>query len=169
MKPAIVLALILLPGAALADETRYSHDSYWTVRRDPERVSHRPHRPKPRHVHKHDHKPAPPPAHEPAPFVPTYHSARCLAEVRAMGTPHVSEAAAMEAAKRHWQAIVRYDHGEQFMSVETARHTKYRCARAETNETAAGRVAEAISGEAWRMRCEIVAHPCRAELKEANQ
>jgi len=25
-------------------------------------------------------------------------------------------------------------------------------------------MAEAISGEAWRTRCEVVAHPCRTEL-----
>ncbi len=161
MKAPLALVLMLLPGIALADETRYASDSYWTHRRDPERVSHRPYKPKPK---RHHHKPAPPPA----PIVPFYHSALCLAEVRAMGTPHVSENAAMDSAKRHWQAVVRYDSGEQYMNIETARHTKYRCARAETNETAAGRIAEAVSGEAWRMRCEVVAHPCRSELKEAQ-
>lgn len=167
MRAPLALLLILLPGAVLADDTRYASDSYWTHRRDPERVSHRPYKPKRQHHHRHAHKPAPP-ASPPAPIVPFYHSALCLAEVRAMGTPHVSETAAMDSAKRHWQASVRYDHGEQYMSIETARHTKYRCARAETNETAAGRIAEAVSGEAWRMRCEVVAHPCRSELKEAQ-
>lgn len=162
MRSALALVLILLPGTVLADETRYASDSYWTHRRDPERVSHRPYKPKRQH-HRHEHKPAPPPA----PIVPSYHAAYCLGEVRAHGTPHLTEAAAMDAAKRHWQAVVRYDFGEKFMNIETAASIKYRCARAETNETAAGRVAEAVSGEAWRMRCEVVAHPCRQELKEA--
>lgn len=167
MRAPLALLLILLPGAVLADETRYASDSYWTHRRDPERVSHRPYKPKPKRHHHHAYKPAPP-SSPPAPIVPHYHLSLCLAEVRAMGTPHVSENAAMDSAKRHWQAVVRYDHGEQYMSVDTARHVKYRCARAETNETAAGRIAEAVSGEAWRMRCEVVAHPCRSDLKEAQ-
>jgi hypothetical protein len=164
MRITLALALILLPGAAVADEPRYASDTYWhTVQRDPvHRVEHRPHRHHRRHVHK--PAPAPPP---PAPIVPSYHSALCLGEVRAHGTPHLTEAAAMDAAKRHWQAVVRYDFGEKFMSIETASSIKYRCARAETNETAAGRIAEAVSGEAWRMRCEVVAHPCRSQLKEA--
>lgn len=168
MRAVLAMALILLPGAVLADDTRYASDSYWTHRRDPERVSHRPYRPKPKHHHRHAHKPAPP-ASPPAPIVPSYHLSLCLGEVRAHGTPHLTEAAAMDAARRHWQAVVRYDFGEKFMNIETAAHIKYRCARAETNETSAGRVAEAVSGgDAWRMRCEVIAHPCRPEMKEAK-
>lgn len=173
MRMPIAIALILIPGAAQADETRYSSEAFWSPRLHSvspvERIdhrSHRPHRPhRPRHHH---HKPDPPPASPspPAPIVPSY-GIQCLAEIRAMGTPHVSESAAMDSAKRHWQAIARYDHGEKYMSIETARHVRYRCVRAETNETAMGRAVETVTGgDAWRMRCEIVAHPCRPEMKE---
>lgn len=166
---AIITGLLILAALvpAHADETRYSTDRYWTKNyedfvRERTAERHRPYRARPqvRAWRRHHH-------HKPEPLPPSNHLAQCLAEVRAHGTPHVTESAAMDAAKRHWQAIVRYDAGEKYMSIEQARHVKYRCARAETNETAAGRMAEAISGEAWRMRCEVVAHPCRSELKEA--
>ncbi|MEY4641104.1 MAG: hypothetical protein RLZZ227_1098 [Pseudomonadota bacterium] len=166
-----VLMLVAIMWPAHADETRYSSEGYWNRTyhdyvRERTAERHRPHRVRPQvkawRQH-HHHKPAPPTPPPP----PSNHMAQCLGEIRAHGTPHVTEAAAMDSAKRHWQAISRYDHGEKYMSIDTARHVKFRCARAETNETAAGRMAEAISGEAWRMRCEVVAHPCRSELKEA--
>ncbi len=164
---AIAIAIIVGLMPAHADETRYSSEGYWSRTyqdyvRERTAERHRPyrHRPQVKAWRKHHHP-------KPDPLPPSNHLAQCLGEVRAHGTPHVTESAAMDAAKRHWQAIVRYDAGEKYMSIETARHVKYRCVRAETNETAAGRVAEAISGEAWRTRCEVVAHPCRVELKEA--
>lgn len=168
MRAPLALVLILLPVTLAAQEIDYSSSQFWAATREPERRTYHRHRPKPQHQNhnRHAHKPAPAPP--PAPIVPSYHAAYCLGEVRAHGTPHLTEAAAMDAAKRHWQAIVRYDYGEKFMSIEQAASIKYRCARAETNETAAGRVAEAVSGEAWRMRCEVVAHPCRQELKESK-
>ncbi len=174
MRSALALVLIVLPVSALADETRYASEAYWSSQprvHHVERIEHRGHRPhRPHRPHRHVHRPdPPPPPSPPAPIVPSYHLSLCLGEVRAHGTPHLTEAAAMDAAKRHWQAIVRYDYGEKFMNIETAAHIKYRCARAETNETSAGRVAEAVSGgDAWRMRCEVVAHPCRSELKETK-
>jgi len=164
----VVLMLIAFMRPAHADETRYSSDVYWQrTWRDyvGERSGnrHRPYQPRVKAWHKHHHH-TPPRAPQP----PSNHMALCLGEIRAHGTPHVTEAAAMDSAKRHWQAVARYDHGEKYMSIDTARQVKYRCARAETNETAAGRMAEAISGEAWRTRCEVVAHPCRTELKEVQ-
>jgi len=151
---AIVTGLLILAALvpAHADETRYSTDRYWTRNwedyvRERSAERHRPYRARPQ--------------------VRAWRRHHCLGEIRAHGTPHLTEAEAMQSAKRHWQAIARYDHGEKYMSIDTARHVKFRCARSETNETAAGRLAEAVSGEAWRMRCEVVAHPCRSELKEA--
>jgi hypothetical protein len=167
---AIVTGLLILAALvpAHADETRYSTDRYWTKNyedfvRERTAERHRPYRARPqvRAWRRHHHH------HKPEPLPPSNHSAMCLGEIRAHGTPHLTEADAMASAKRHWQAIARYDFGEKYMSIDTARHVKFRCARAETNETAAGRLAEAVSGEAWRMRCEVVAHPCRSELKEA--
>lgn len=93
-------------------------------------------------------------------------NAHCLVEKRAIGTPHATEQAALDAAKRDWQAATRYDHGEKYMNIEDARNIRYRCARAETNETAVGRAVETLSGGGvWRMRCEIVAQPCRRGLE----
>ena len=164
---AIVTGLLILAALvpAHADETRYSSEGYWNRTyhdyvRERQASRHRPYRPQVKAWRRHHHR-------KPEPLPPSNHSAMCLGEIRAHGTPHLTEADAMASAKRHWQAIARYDFGEKYMSIDTARHVKFRCARAETNETAAGRLAEAVSGEAWRMRCEVVAHPCRQELKEA--
>jgi|GEM_PF-5519672 len=92
--------------------------------------------------------------------------AHCLAPQRAVGTPHASEAAALESAVRHWQALARHDWGELYTDIRQARDARHRCARAETNETAAGRAVEALTGgDVWRTRCEIVARPCRKALE----
>jgi len=164
---AIVFALAAASTSAAADDTRYSSDTYWQKTwRDyaAERV-HRPYRHRPQvRAWKHVHKPPEPPP------IPALHAARCLAETRAVGNPHLTQAEAMESAKRHWQAQARYDHGELYMDIDAARHVKARCSRAETNETAAGRIAETVTGgNAWRQRCEIVAHPCRPALGEVSK
>ena len=151
--------LILLAPAIAAAETPYGNPGYWReLRREEYRERRHYHRAPRVYSWRQQHIPRPAP-------VPHGHHAHCLPEVRAHGTPHVTEDAARAAAQRHWQAIVRYDHGEKYMSIDTAQHVKWRCARAETNETTAGRVAEALTSDAWRMRCEIVARPCRTELR----
>jgi hypothetical protein len=167
---AICLACLMFSAPAKADETRYASDAYWQrTWRDyvGERSGnrHRPYRHKPQvRAWKHVHRPPEPPP------VPPLHAARCLAETRAVGNPHLTQDEAMESAKRHWQAQARYDHGELYMDIASARHVKARCSRAETNETAAGRAVETITGgTAWRQRCEIVAHPCRPALGEVTK
>lgn len=166
----IILAAILaigLSSVAEAQAQTYCHPNCWpTFDSDRER----------RHYRQHRHRYYPQVRawrqryRPPVPAIPANHHAVCLHEVRALGTPHVTEDAARGAAQRHWQATVRYDHGEKYMNIETAQGVKWRCARAETNETTVGRVAETITGgEAWRMRCEVVARPCRVELQRTGQ
>lgn len=158
----IAVVALVLPVAAQAQENPFGQPEYW-------REKHRQERREYYREHRHRYYPQVRAWRQryypPVPAVPANHHAMCLHEVRAHGTPHVTEDAARAAAQRHWQAIVRYDHGEKYISIETAQHVKWRCARAETNETTAGRVAEALTGDAWRMRCEVVARPCRTELQ----
>lgn len=156
----IILCLLLPATAAMAQENPYGEPGYWRRLHREQRYAerHRYYRPPQVRSWRQYYHPRPEPR-------VTGHHALCLNEVRAHGTPHVTEQAALEAAKRHWQAVVRYDHGEKYMDITAAQHLRHRCARAETNETAAGRAVEAITGDAWRMRCEVVARPCRTELK----
>lgn len=158
----IAVVALVLPVAAQAQENPFGQPEYWREkRREARREYYREHRhryyPQVR-AWRQSYRPA-------IPHVPHGHHAHCLPEIKAHGTPHVTEDAALAAAKRHWQAVVRYEHGEKYLSIETASNVRWRCVRAETNETAAGRVAEALAGDAWRMRCEVVARPCRTELQ----
>lgn len=150
--------LILLVPAIAAAETPYGNPGYWRELRREEYRERRHYRRAPRVYswRQHIQRPAP---------VPHGHNAHCLPEIKAHGTPHLTEDAALHAAKSHWQAVVRYEHGEKYLSIETANNVRWRCVRAETNETVAGRVADALTRDAWRTRCEVVARPCRTELR----
>ena len=53
---------------------------------------------------------------------------------------------------------VRYDHGESFVDMTNAKDFESRCGRVSIGEVA-GQVT---------YRCEIVARPCKAPLKEAG-
>lgn len=163
----IAVVALVLPVAAQAQENPFGQPEYWREKRREERRE---------YYREHRHRYYPQVRawrqryYPPVPAVPANHHALCLHEVRAHGTPHLTEQEAMDAAKRHWQAIVRYDNGEKYMNFDTAKDSKFRCARAETNETVGGRVAETITGgSAWRMRCEVVARPCRVELQRTGQ
>lgn len=159
LKLEVSIGILILLVPAVAGAEPYCHPNCWPQFRQEEHRERRHHHRKPRvKAWRHVHIPkATPVLHG--------HTAHCLPEIKAHGTPHVTEDAALTAAKRHWQAVVRYEHGEKYLSIETASNVRWRCVRAETNETVAGRAVEAITGDAWRMRCEVVARPCRTELR----
>lgn len=158
----IILCLLLPATAAMAQENPYGEPGYWRRLHKEQRYAerHRYRAPRVKAWRRHHHP-------KPEPVI-TDHHALCLWDIKAHGTPHVTEQGALEAAKKHWQAVVRYEFGEKYLDITHAKNMRYRCARAETNETAAGRVAEAITGDAWRMRCEVVAKPCRTELRSGQ-
>lgn len=90
--------------------------------------------------------------------------------VRVVGTEHLTEAAAKDAAVRQWQAAVRYDHGERFLNIDNSRQMRWRCDRSGTNETVAGRVGEAVSGgSAYLKRCVVIARPCMMPVSRADK
>jgi len=85
--------------------------------------------------------------------------------VRVVGSEHLTENGAKEAAIRQWQATVRYDHGEKYLDIGNAREMRFRCDRSGTNETVAGRVGEAVSGgTGYLKRCIVEAIPCRTPM-----
>jgi hypothetical protein len=95
---------------------------------------------------------------------------RCKDEhVRVVGDTHMTTEGALKAAERHWQATVRYDFGERFMGLDNSRGYRFRCDRAETNESVAGKIAENLTGgEAFRKRCVVVARPCMQPLERGE-
>lgn len=81
--------------------------------------------------------------------------------IRVVGSEHLTEDGAMNAATRQWQATARYDFGEKFMDLANARGMRWRCDRSGTNESIAGRVSETVtSGGGFLKRCVIQARPC---------
>jgi len=89
--------------------------------------------------------------------------------IRVVGDTHLTHEGALKAAERHWQATVRYDFGERYMGLDNARGYRFRCDRAETNESTLGKLGEAVSGgEGYRKRCLVLARPCRAPLERGE-
>jgi len=81
---------------------------------------------------------------------------RCVGEVRGFGVETSDEKGALEAARKDWAERVRYDHGESYLDLYSAKDLSSRCSR-----DAAGR-----AGEQAAVRCEIAARPCEAPLQE---
>ena len=84
---------------------------------------------------------------------------KCVDKVRGLGTQWIGTKGALEAAKKDWMERVRYDHGESYVDMTNAKDFESRCGRVSIGEVA-GQVT---------YRCEIVARPCKAPLKEANK
>ena len=90
--------------------------------------------------------------------------------VRVVGGLHLTKDGAINDAVRQWQSTVRYDFGERYMDIEQARGYVWRCDRAGTNETLAGRVGEAISGgNGFQRRCVVMARPCRMPMARGDK
>ena len=94
----------------------------------------------------------------------------CKEPVRVVGEAHLTEKGAIESAIRQWSATVRYDWGEKWMEIETARNYRWRCDRAGTNESTLGKIGEAItSGQGYQRRCMVIARPCMQAPKRGDR
>lgn len=90
--------------------------------------------------------------------------------VRVVGGLHLTKEGALNDAVRQWQSTVRYDSGERYMDIESARGYVWRCDRAGTNETLAGRVGEVLTGgNGFQRRCVVLARPCRMPLIRGDE
>lgn len=86
------------------------------------------------------------------------HDVKCVEKVRGLGTQWIGTQGALDAAKKDWMERVRYDHGESYLDLTNARDFESRCGR-----TSIGEVAGQVT-----YRCEIVARPCKAPLKQTS-
>jgi hypothetical protein len=84
---------------------------------------------------------------------------QCLDKVRGLGTQWIGTEGALEAAKKDWMERVRYDHGESYIDMTNAKEFESRCGR-----TSIGEVAGQVT-----YRCEIMARPCKAPMKEVTK
>ena len=84
---------------------------------------------------------------------------KCVDKVRGLGTQWIGTAGALDAAKKDWMERVRYDHGESYVDMTNAKDFTSRCGRVSIGEVA-GQVT---------YRCEIIARPCKAPMKEAHK
>ncbi len=90
--------------------------------------------------------------------------------VRVVGGLQLTKEGALNDAVRQWQSTVRYDHGERYMDIESARGYVWRCDRAGTNETLAGRVGEMVTGgSGFQRRCVVTARPCRMPVIKGDK
>lgn len=90
--------------------------------------------------------------------------------VRVVGGAHLTKEGAINDAVRQWQSTVRYDYGEKFMDVESARQYRWRCDRASTNETLAGKVGEYVTGgQGFQRRCVVLARPCMQPVQRGDE
>ncbi len=84
---------------------------------------------------------------------------KCVDKVRGLGTQWIGTQGALDAAKKDWMERVRYDHGESYIDMTNAQDFVSRCGR-----TSIGEIAGQVT-----YRCEILARPCKAPMKEANK
>lgn len=87
------------------------------------------------------------------------HGVKCVEKVRGLGTQWIGTQGALDAAKKDWMERVRYDHGESYIDLTNARDFESRCGR-----TSIGEVAGQVT-----YRCEVLARPCKAPMKQASQ
>lgn len=98
------------------------------------------------------------------------------ATIRVVGGKHMTVPGAIKDATDRWQSSVGYDFGEKWMAMDNARGYRWRCDRASTNETTAGRVGEAIGSalsggqaDAFYKRCVVIATPCMEPMKRGDK
>ena len=84
---------------------------------------------------------------------------QCASKVRGLGTQWIGTEGAMDAAKKDWMERVRYDHGESFLDLTNAKEFESRCGRVSVGE---------VAGQVM-YRCEIIARPCRPQMRETQQ
>jgi hypothetical protein len=161
IKFVVAFALALMMGLPLTDTTPAFATDYWdwsvgsgdpAAKRRKARHRHRIHRATPakvmsyeRRADEHDHNRG-------------GNEVKCVEKVRGLGTQWIGTSGALEAAKKDWMERVRYDHGESYLDMTNARDFESRCGR-----TSIGEVAGQVT-----YRCEIVARPCKAPLKETS-
>lgn len=94
----------------------------------------------------------------------------CRPVISVVGTEHLTEANAKDAAERAWRDQVRYMHGERFMALEKSHKLKLACTRSSTGDSVAAKMLEKISETAGVLiRCQIEARPCSVEPEEVGK
>ena len=84
---------------------------------------------------------------------------QCASKVRGLGTQWIGTEGAMDAAKKDWMERVRYDHGESYLDLTNAKEFESRC----------GRVSVGVVAGQVMYRCEIVARPCKPQMRDTVQ
>lgn len=145
--------MLALPAPSYA-ESLYFGDFFWDTEQDTRA------RAKPRKVaHKKSTKTKPGPrvmAFEQRSEEP---KAKCLEAVRVVGSQFLTEHGAEESAQKAWMEAVRYESGEQFMTLDNAQEYSRRCSRSSVGE---------IAGQIF-FRCEVIAKPCRPSLVQGRE
>lgn len=89
--------------------------------------------------------------------------------VTAVGFEYANEDRALKSAQLIYAATVRQEYGEMFQEITQARDVLTLCTQASVNDTAVGRLGDALIGEsAVLKRCKIWARPCRPEIERAS-
>jgi len=82
----------------------------------------------------------------------------CADKVRGVGTQWIGTEGALDTAKKDWMERVRYDYGESYLDMTNAKEFISRCGRTSIGE---------VAGQVM-YRCEVMARPCKAQMKETK-
>lgn len=94
----------------------------------------------------------------------------CRPVISVVGTEHLKEEAAKDAAERAWMDQVRFLHGERYMNLDKSHRKKIACTRSSTGDSMTARVLDKISeGAGILTRCQIEARPCSVEPEEVGK
>jgi len=80
----------------------------------------------------------------------------CRPYISVVGSQYVTKNGAEDSAVKAWQEQVRYEHGERFMSWESADKQQVRCVRSSVGELGS----KALDMTVKFYRCEVKGKPC---------
>lgn len=94
----------------------------------------------------------------------------CRPTISVVGSEHLKEETAKDAAERAWMDQVRFLHGERYMNLDKSHRKKVVCTRSSTGDSMTAKVLDKISdGLGVLTRCQIEARPCSVEPEEVGK
>lgn len=94
----------------------------------------------------------------------------CRPTISVVGSEHLKEETAKDAAERAWMDQVRFLHGERYMNLDKSHRKKLVCTRSSTGDSMTAKLLDKISeGAGVLTRCQIEARPCSVEPEEVGK
>lgn len=93
----------------------------------------------------------------------------CETRMSVIGPTALGAERALQLAELAWRTNVNFMWGPRYMAFDTARSYRKQCVRASVNDSATGKMGEAIFGEsAVRDQCQVSAVPCKKGMESSD-